>query len=170
MDERQKKIIKSAFLILFILASLACSGLWLYSIINDLMLVKDLTWQIVIKESMVWLFTNFGSMILGVIIKLYINKKHRDKIHEELDNRGIQPLDLSNKRKGDNMNVSKDNKNSLKHPNNASKPYISFKHISIFKKKGSIVIEYDKNLTINEEYLLLKHSLPELLEKIRKEI
>lgn len=114
MDERQKKIIKSAFLVLFILASLACSGLWLYSIINDLMLVKDLTWQIVIKESMVWLFTNFGSMILGVIIKLYINKKHRDQIHEELDNRGIQPLIKTN-----GKIISKSKKSALKQPKNA---------------------------------------------------
>lgn len=129
MNEFQKKIIKNTFLIIFIIFSLACSGLWLYSIITDLMLNQELTWQVIVKETMVWLFTNFGSMILGIIIKLYINKRHRDRLHQELDNRGVKPLQI-NQINSNGTKPSKKDKSLSNDAKNASQQEIPKKTFS----------------------------------------
>lgn len=82
MEKRQKKIIIITLLVIAILICLGLSITWLVSIC--------LNWSIENwKELIQWLFANFGTLTLGVIIKMLINFYNIKKIEKTHETYGL---------------------------------------------------------------------------------
>lgn len=81
MQDRQKKVILITLTIIGVVASIGVSIAWLLMTTLEFDYKNIDDW----KDLGAWLYANFGSMTLGLILKILVNKKHLREVKLEVN-------------------------------------------------------------------------------------
>ena len=158
IDERQKKIIKWFSLGLLLACVIALSITWLVFIVNDWQSTKEQ-----IRLLIAWLFTNFGSISLGIFLKYIANRMMLKQNKREIEQLHID-YGLSKQWK---------EQDSSKTPQEAKTPkntYFKYKRFYfLIEKNGEIKIIFKPKDQVND-YKELKEALNEFIEKVRLDL
>lgn len=118
MNDKEKKATLKILIIFGVAISIAISITWLVLILE---FAEDIKQQM--KEIVSWLFANFGSMTLGLILKILVNNKHKKEITEIVEGGAM---------------FGKKQKEPIKFSNDFE---VVIKDIKIVKKKGKLTFE-----------------------------